>query len=149
MKAISFSRCSKTRKLLLILLVLIMAAAAILRISAGSGIPGKTEADRQNYLRSLGWAPCCDCGKSKSILLPEEFPDVLKNYNELQLRQGFDLTKYAGKEIKMYTYELAEDPAYPGAECSLYVYRGKIIGGDIHSPEISGYMLPLNVKENG
>ena len=150
MKTVRFSlHSTKAKRLILLLLVLAAAAAALLWTSLRSGIPGKTEEDRQSYLRSLGWEPCLECGESKNILLPEEFPEVLQNYNELQLQQGFDLTKYAGREIKMYTYELSENPAYPDAECSLYVYHGKIIGGDVHSPGIRGYMLPLNAKENG
>ena len=49
----------------------------------------------------------------------------------------------------MYNYEITDFPDDPHAECSLYVYRGRIIGGDIHSPAINGFMMPLQSKENG
>ncbi len=142
--------------------IAVLAAAVLLgafwifsRVS-GRGIPGKTEEERVSFLRSMGWEPRCGCESGKTILLPEEFPEVLINYNKLQLQQGFDLEKYAGKELEMYVYELTNYPGDPEALCSLYVYRGKIVGGDIHSPGINGSMRPLNgdlaeqsKKENG
>lgn len=158
MKFISISpRDPKVRRIGVGLLAALVLLGAVWIVTGlpDRGIPGKTEDERLEYLRSLGWEPCCSHMDEKSILLPKEFPDVLKNYNEIQLAQGFDLTKYAGKEIKMYTCGLSNFPEDPNAQCSLYVYRGKIIGGDVHSPGINGFMLPLNyrqaeqMKENG
>ena len=135
---------------------ILLAAFLAVRFISDRGIPGKTEEERLTYLRSLGWEPCCGCVKEKTILLPEEFPEVLINYNKLQLQQGFDLSKLAGKEIRMYVYELSNHPDDPEALCSLYVYRGKIVGGDVHSPRVDGFMGPLtagqaaeNKQENG
>ena len=127
----------------------LIAAAILLKSSFSGSIPGKTEEQRLAYLQSLGWEAYEGCAGEKTILLPKEFPEVLLNYNQLQLPQGFDLTKYAGREVKMYTYELCNYPGERQPECSLYVYRGRIIGGDIHSNAVNGFMLPLVQKQNG
>ena len=95
MKFISISpRDPKVRRIGVGLLAALVLLGAVWIVTGlpDRGIPGKTEDERLEYLRSLGWEPCCSHMDEKSILLPKEFPDVLKNYNEIQLAQGFDLT---------------------------------------------------------
>ena len=66
-----------------------------------------------------------------------------------QRSQGLSLKKYAGKEIHIYTCPLVED-GQEGVYSALYVYRGKVIGGDVHSVDFEGYMRPLfPASENG
>ena len=66
---------------------------------------------------------------------------VFPKKNELQKSQGFDLTDYAGKSVTIYNYKVLNYP-----ENSEYVYAtlivldGVIIGGDIHSTELNGFM---------
>ena len=48
---------------------------------------------RVTYLRSLGWTVDTAPLSAQYTTLPEEFPDVLLDYNELQQRQGFDLRR--------------------------------------------------------
>ena len=98
MKVIDLSLSAGSfKRIVLILLTaaLLLSAGLIYERASARGIPGKTKVQRLEYLNSLGWNTDPECEKSKVILLPEEFPEVLKKYNELQLRQGFDLTKYA------------------------------------------------------
>ena len=74
---------------------------------------------------------------------------MLDNYEQLQRSQGLALKKYAGKEIHIYTCPLVED-GQEGVYSALYVYRGKVIGGDVHSVDFEGYMRPLfPASENG
>ncbi|MBQ7737849.1 MAG: DUF4830 domain-containing protein [Oscillospiraceae bacterium] len=103
----------------------------------------KTNEDRVRYVESLGWKVETAPAAEKEITLPEVFPDVLKNYNEIQKQQGFDLEKYSGKKIMMYTYDVLNYPEDENVQCSLYVYKNRIIGGDLHSTAFSGFMKPL------
>ena len=42
------------------------------------------------------------------ITVPKQWNDVYTAYNELQLRQGFDLTPYKGKAATEYVYFVSE-----------------------------------------
>jgi len=103
-------------------------------------INADTKEGRAAYLAALGWEVKEEPLSEQTIRLPATFPDVLKEYNELQKKQGFDLEKYAGKEISMYSYSLQNPPGEGEYLCSLYVYKGKVIGGDIHSTALNGKM---------
>lgn len=136
-------------------MLLIIAAAAVILMAGVAGRRTGSMADvstpekRMAFIRSLGWEPAEESETEKEVLMPGKFPQVLEKYNELQLSQGYDLTRYAGKKIRVYTYTLKNCPEDSGAQCTLYAYRGRLIGGDIHSPAFSGYMRPLTDKENG
>lgn len=121
----------------------ILLAGALGRRSAGDRIAVGTNEERIAYLLSLGWevepAPVLE----QEITLPKEFPEVLQNYNEMQRQQGFDLQAYAGKKVVLYTYRITNHPDAEEADASLYVYRSRLIGGDIHSTSFTGFMSPL------
>ena len=106
-------------------------------------IPGKTNEQRVEYLRSLGWEVSEVPLREQVIRLPREFPDILKKYNELQIQQGFDMIQYAGKEVTMYTYAVQKGEDSTQRQAVLYVYKNKVIGGDVHSPAFDGEMEPL------
>ena len=58
-----------------------------------------------------------------------------------QRDQGFDLRKYAGKEVQRFQYVVTNYPNYPeGIRANLLVFNGKIIGGDLCSLEFGGFM---------
>lgn len=136
---------------------LILLAAIILIVvfvTAGGGdavesIPvGETNDDRVAYLASFGWSVNAQPKQTQQVKIPDSTENkVFARYNELQISQGFDLTKYAGKEATRYVYEIlnypeAKEPVY----ASILVYDGKIIGGDItdSSPNglIHGFQMP-------
>jgi len=108
-----------------------------------------SEEDRHWYLEKMGRSGAADPISIQEIQLPEEFPPVLEEYNRLQLRQGFDLKKYAGKSVTVYTYELTGGDSSTLLFASLYQYRGRIVGGDVHSPALNGYIGPIQATENG
>ena len=107
------------------------------------------EADRHWYLEKMGRSAAEEPISVQEVQLPETFPPVLEHYNELQLQQGFDLRKYAGKNITVYTYELCGNGKSPLLFVSLYQYKGRIVGGDVHSAAMNGYMGPIRAMENG
>lgn len=104
----------------------------------------KTNEGRIEYLSALGWEVEETPVDSKSVLIPKEFSEVLKDYNKLQISSGFDLTDYAGLSVEQFTYRVTN---YSGVDCevnaTLYIYNNQVIGGDIHSTSIDGFMHGL------
>ena len=138
----------RRKKCLRRIIVAAMAAAVIFGIAAlrhratpERGI--KTNEDRVEYLEKLGWSVDPEPLSITQLLLPDPFPEALKEYNRLQQRQGFDLEKLAGENVTMYTYHVRNLPEDPNAQCSLYVYKDRIAGGDIHSVALDGFMWEM------
>ena len=102
-----------------------------------------------NFLSSLGWKVDIPAIKKETILIPKSFTDVLNKYNALQLSQGYDLKEYAGKEVELYTYKVTNHESDDTVYAQLYVYKNKVIGGDIHSSSLDGFMCGLKKASAG
>lgn len=104
----------------------------------------KTNADRLAFIKSIGYTATNSEPKTKTVVIPEVFYDVYKNYNILQNSAKYDLSTYKGSEVTIYTYNINPPKNYSG-ECvaNLIVYNDRIIGGDISSTALGGFMLPL------
>ncbi len=139
-----------------ILFIIIMAALVIFGIIMLLGIGGGsrktiqtadnkagTESKRLEYLDSCGWQVETPALSVENVLIPKSFSDVFLKYNELQKSQGFDLSKYAGKEVELYTYRVTNHESNETVLAELYVYKDKVIGGDIHSSALDGFMHGL------
>ena len=104
----------------------------------------ETADDRLKFISDLGWIVDEDPVEVRQIAIPQEFDDVYSNYNEIQLSQGYDLTKYAGRSAKRWTYIIRNYPDVSSDEdyvrINLLVCDGKIIGGDICSIKLDGFM---------
>lgn len=142
-------KLTRKKAVLIILAIAVLLAAIVLIISAGSrtdgklvtyGIGLKSNEERVEYLKSLGWAVDAEPLEERTIVIPREFSDILLAYNELQIEQGFDLGDYAGMEVQMYTYSVTNYPANSNVLAQLLVYNGQVIGGDIHSTALDGFM---------
>lgn len=83
------------------------------------------------YLTSLGFCADLPAVSVREITLPDVFDDSLTAYNALQQQVGFDLSGYAGQRVKYRTYSLSDHPSGQSATAHIYVYNGRIIGGDI------------------
>ena len=101
----------------------------------------KTNEDRVNFLSQFGWQVKNDPVESAEITIPSEFDKIFMGYNEMQKRQGLDLSKYKNKNVMRYTYEVTN---YNGEDGRVYaniiVYRNKVIGGDICSADVNGFI---------
>ncbi len=64
----------------------------------------------------------------KETRLPQDMTENFTEYNKIALKGGFDLTDFLGKEVTVFTYELAKQPQ---KTVNLIVCDGKIIAGDI------------------
>lgn len=102
---------------------------------------GKTKSQRIAFLKQFEWQVEKNSETVKDTVIPSEFDDVYKAYNNIQLSQGFNLEKYKGKRVKLYNIKInnyPKDSEYVYA--TLLVSDGEIIGGDIHSTELNGFM---------
>ena len=114
-------------------------------------VPGRalyTRAERCAFLASLGWEAEPESEEIREIRLPREFDAVLEEYNRLQLAQGYDLRAAAGRNCLCCSYDLRGFPDWDGRVIAvLYLFRGRVIGGDLHTADPRGFMRPL--RETG
>ena len=104
----------------------------------------KTEEDRISFLKQFGWEVKTPAEESTTVTIPAEFDRILLGYNELQRELGLDLTRYKKKTLERYTYEVLN---YNGEEgkvyANLFIYRGRVVGGDISSADPEGFVHNL------
>ena len=68
----------------------------------------------------------------------------------IQRQQGFDLERYAGKRAKRYTYEILNYPSgETGVQANLLLYKTTVIGGEVLSPRLDGFLHGLAMPETG
>ena len=104
----------------------------------------QNNADRLSFIDGLGITVESNQPQSKMVVIPEIFYEVYTGYNALQKAAGYDLSVYKGCEVTIYSYNIAPPQNYTGESVvNLIVYKDKIIGGDISSTALGGYMLPL------
>ena len=106
----------------------------------------KDASDVKEFLSQYGWevenAPLEEC----EITIPKEFDKVMTSYNEIQKQQGLDLSKYAKKSAKRYTFKVTNYPEYGGTVyANVIVYRNKVIAGDICSSDAKGFIHTLSM----
>lgn len=101
----------------------------------------KTPSDAANFLLQFGWTVSGEPVETKSVTVPAEFDKVFAAYNEIQKAQGLNLVKYRGKEVTRYTFSITNYPDYEGTVYgNVLVYRNRVIGGDICSADVSGFV---------
>ena len=107
-----------------------------------SGI--KTEDDRVAFVEQFGVRVKGAACESESFVMPQNFDRVLLGYNEIQKKQGLDLSKYAKKKLTRYTYELEDYSGYDGTVyVNILVYKNRVVGCDISSADPSGFVRGL------
>ncbi|MEG1773893.1 MAG: DUF4830 domain-containing protein [Oscillospiraceae bacterium] len=119
-------------------------ASAVIRRQAG-----KKEEQRQEFMQKLGWevdpAPC----ETVDVVIPKEFDEIYLNYNALQTEQGMGLEKYRGKRCTRYSYAVLNHPSGAAeVRLNLLVCAGKIVGGDVCSLGLDGFMQGLAFPES-
>lgn len=102
---------------------------------------GETADQRIAFLAQFGWEVEPEPLEIRDIVIPEVFDEVYTRYNEIQKEQGMDLQPYAGKTCRQWIYRIINYPL-SGEEVRavMLVYEGMVIGGDISSVELDGFM---------
>ncbi|MBR3847842.1 MAG: DUF4830 domain-containing protein [Oscillospiraceae bacterium] len=104
----------------------------------------KDNGGRVSLLRECGWEVDEEPTEFLEVRIPEEFDGVYTEYNEIQKRQKLDLSKYCGKRVMRYTYRVKNHPSgEEGIVANLIFYKDKLIGGDVSSPKLGGFMHGL------
>ena len=148
---------AKVNKKRVILVLAALAALIVLICILAKGGGGESPAPSQEqpvsvatndarvqYLTDYGWEVVNSPVQTQQVRIPSEITEVYQRYNALQMSQGFDLTQYAGKTVKRYTYQVSN---YPGLQeniwASLLLYKKEVIGGEIYSNEGDGFIQAL------
>ena len=134
--------------------VIFIAAAVlwgIIRLNSqtAEGIPGATDKERTDYIKSFGYEVGTVPDKIEEIRIPVNFDEAYEQYNAIQREQGFDLRKYRAYYAKKYTYSIKnfDGESSPVPICAnVLVIDGKIVGADISSSEANGLMTVLAKK---
>lgn len=105
----------------------------------------RTNEDRIRYLEEFGWTVEETAAETEELQFPDSFDDpVYEEFLALQQSQGFDPARYTGKRVRRYTYAITN---YPGNEeevfADLYLYRHRIIGGEVFSLKADGFLHGL------
>ena len=147
-------RASGIRYFLLVFLTLTVLIGSIIVSRADTAavfaegnidLSGVDEAEgRVAFIERFGYDIADTPVSEERFAVPSSFDRVLADYNEIQRRQGLDLTKYTGKKITRYTYEVKNYEGYEGTVyANLFVFRGRVVGCDISTADPSGFVEPL------
>lgn len=132
---------------ILIVIAVILAAAVIIRgpkhglFGFNAMFDASTQQGRIDYLESLGWEVSAESEDEATVTLPEQFDGAVTDYAAMQSEQGFEFCSYGGCECKRYTYIVTNYPSDDSIVYAvLFVIGSTVIGGDIHSAEIGGFI---------
>ena len=107
----------------------------------------KTNEDRRIFLSDKGLEVSENEIDMKKVQIPSEFDEIYTQYNDMQKAQGFDLEKFKGKTVEMYTYQILNyDDTEDEIHANVLIYKNKIIGGDISSVNLEGFMSGFDIK---
>jgi len=156
-----YSIRSSTVKFVGILLVALLAILGIFLGSDGGVVSAssnatsidysgvKTSENRIAFIEQFGIEVDKNSESEESFKMPDSFDRVILGYNELQKKQGLDLSKYAKKRVTRYTYRVTNYNADGEVYANLFIYRGKVVACDISSADPEGFVLPLTLVEKG
>ena len=134
-------KLTKTRAVALLLMLGVMLAAAVVLCSTGDMLDVSQLNGREKYLASYGCVIDPASETERTVLLPKKFEGTVRDYADMQTDQGYDFAFYSGLECRQFTYEVTNYDGCDGTVYAvLYVKGTRVIGGDIHSAEINGFM---------
>ncbi len=130
------------------LLITLLLVACDRKVKPSGQEPDPAQICRQ-FLVQHGWLPAEYPCEIASVHIPQVFDKVYFNYNALQKEQGFDLSAYCGKTVMKYVFCLTAYPPDPAADvkATILYYHGAVIGGDISSTALNGFMYGLLPRE--
>lgn len=149
-------------KIAVMLAAVAVVAAGIVFVALRGGEPAANDGaisltagnaqERVAFLSQFGWKITEDPIEVAEVIIPAEFDEVYTKYNELQKTQNFDLQPYSTMRVKRWTYEVLNYPGYENrsgvVQANLLIYDGVVIGGDICSVELDGFMQGFDFPES-
>ncbi len=145
-----FSFKANKNKIIAILVLIAIVISAIIIIpglaSDQETFMGETNEQRVEFLNSYGWTVLSEAVDARDVTIPLEFSDVYETYNDMQIAQGFDLKPHSGVMCKQYIYYVTNYPdSGKEVHATLLVFEGQIIGGDVSSSELGGFMHGFDI----
>lgn len=153
----------KTSKVKIAVLLLAIAAVAIAAVTvlkssetpaandSSINVKAENSAERASFLAQYGWKFSADPVEVSEVIIPEDFDAGYTEYAAMNKAQGFDLEPYKGVRAKRWTYDVLN---YPGLEnmegtvqANLLVCDGRVIGGDVCSLELGGFIHGFDMPE--
>ena len=148
------AKVNAARRALLLIVLLLAAGTAVFalhRRDSGTDTalpPASTNEERVAYLASLGWEVDSEPLESLRLTLPETLEEPYRSYNDLQRRQGFDLTPWLGKTVERCAYRVTNYPDRPeGCQIDLYICDGRVIAGDVLCTGANGFIDTLTFPQ--
>lgn len=149
---------AKIAALVLAIVAIIIAIAMIMTgekepAANDSAVNYKAEnsAERAAFLSQFGWKISEDPVEISEVIIPEDFDAGYTEYAAMNKAQGLDLEPYKGVRAKRWTYDVMN---YPGLEeltgtvqANLLIYDGRVIGGDVCSLELGGFIHGFDFPE--
>ena len=114
-------------------------------ISAATGTV--TEENAASFLEKCGWKIERSSAETEEVYIPAVFSEVYERYNAIQLKQGYDLSKYKGERVTKYSFTVTNYKGFDNVKAHVLTWGGKIIGGDICSTELNGFMTGFSGEE--
>ncbi len=143
---------SKQIRAILIMLFVVLTTAVLVFLSKDSenvsqdtsiSYKAGSHSERMSFISQFGWEVSEEPTEVREVIIPEEFDEVYSGYNDIQIAQGLDLTTFRGIRVKRWTYSVKNYAGYESNDCiriNLLIYEGKVIGGDVCSLELDGFM---------
>lgn len=110
---------------------------------AAAGAPGQSpEKTCRAFLAKQGW----EAGpfSSETLVLPKAADSAWQTYLALQQENGFTLADYGGKTVLRLCCPILNHPGGKYVYATFYWHEDRIVGGDIMSPALDGFMYGLN-----
>lgn len=152
-----FSVKASKKKIFIVLAVILLVVTSVIviqkfintepKVSSGGNeyvLCAKTNEDRITFLEQFGWKVNPEPIEIKDVTIPAEFNDVYIQYNNVQKEQGLDLEPYAGKCCKQWVYSVKNYPQQPDMHATILVFENKVIGGDLSTAALDGFMTGFN-----
>ena len=148
------ARFSKKKAALAVIAAGVAAAVVVILVSfvqrgSADDLPELIDnAQRVEYLQSLGWEVEPEPVETLQFLLPESLAEPYLSYNQLQKEQGFDLSEYCGKQVNRYTYTVLNYPNRPDdVQINLYICENRPAAGDVFCSGADGFQETLVYPE--
>jgi len=123
-----------------IVCVLLIALFIASQSTANADYKVNSAEDAMRYLSGFGWETASEPSSVRTVQIPAQFSKSYDDYNSLQLKQGFDLTQYRSRAVTVYTFKLCNHPDSDNVFANVMVCDGIVIGGDLVSYDINGFL---------
>ncbi len=94
------------------------------------------------FLEDCGWTMAEDFSE-ETVTLPEKGDAAWDDYLAMQAENGFPLADYGGRTVLRLRCRVANHPGGENVYANLFWCEGRVVGGDIMSPAMDGFMHGL------